>query len=311
MSKKATKKNPLSSTALSRDMRSELIDEVWRTNYLINGIRHAVSSGMKISIFDRIINKSKGGIGRITKKSIEDFIDEYIEDCFPVWEDPECSATVDGVDYTFENPDLSISGLSCRCEPYKDKTAMKEYIRGFVGCFIVDRIHERACTDHHLDVNSLLSGSQSDMGIAFKDWVIDPMPNSFSFDMKNEDIANLRKDLMFYELVNKYSEECARLRFDHGSGAIEFHGDLDQPFKSLFEKSWKDYTNDKVQASSVFAEEILMEGIETYCFNNELSLHFSGDKKGPVPNENYSLVISELRKTLNNILKMYDSKAGD
>lgn len=310
MSKKTTKKkNPLASPSLTMDMRSELIDEVWRTNYLINGIRHAVSSGMKISIFDLIVKKTKGGIGQITKKSIEDFIDKYIEECFPAWENPECNETVNGEDYTFENPDLSISGHSCRCEPYKGKAELKEYIKGFVGCFIVDHIHKRTCINHALDVNALLYGT--DNGIVFKDWVIDPMPNSFSFNMKNEDIANLRKDLMFYELVNKYSEECARARFDHGSNMIEFHGDLDQPFKSLFERSWKAYTNDKVQASSVFSEEILMEGIESYCFNNRLSLHFSGDKKGAAPNENYSLVISELRKTLNNILKLYDSQTGD
>lgn len=314
MSKKTTeKKNPLANKALTQDMRSELIDEFWRTNYLINGIRHAVSSGMKVSIFDRIVRKHKGGIGQITKKSIEDFIDEYIEECFPDWEEPECDETINGEDYTFENPNLSISGLSCRCEPYNGKDEIKEYLRGFVGCFIIDRIHARTCINPYLDVSMLLSSSPSDTNIemVFKDWVIDPMPNSFSFDMKNEDIALLKKDLMFYELVNKYSEECSRIRFENGAGTFEYDSRRDQPFKSLFERSWKAYTNDRLQVSSTFAEEILMEGIESYCFNNELSLHFSDDKKRPIPNENYSLVISELRRTLNNILKMYDSQTGD
>lgn len=303
------KKNPLVSPDLSEDKKREIIDEVWRTEYLINGLRYAISSGMKISIFDRIVKISKDGIGKITKKSIEDFIEEFSEDCVPSYELPEAIVEdFEGNEYNIENPDLSISGHSIRCMEFQGKEEYRDYIKGLVGYFIINSIHSRVCTNNYNDTKRFFIDSQEDPSIKYKDWVIDPNQNSFSFEMNNEDIVLLRKDLMFYELVGKYGEECARDHFGH-EVTIKFYDKCDQPFKSLLKKSYKAY-NISRPTNPELTEEALMRGIETYCFNNQLSLHFSQNKNGTVPNENYALVISELRKALNNILKLYGSENG-
>ena len=308
MDKKDTNiKNPLKDLQNDITKRNELVDEVWRTQYLLQGLRHAISSGMKISIFDRITKVSRDGIGKITSKSINDFLDEFSEDCVPSKEIPKIS-TPNGDDY--DNPDLSISGYGIACEDFKDRDEYRKYIRGFVGSYIIHCIHSRVCKDLFDEISILNSIKEDKRIIEYKDWVIKPTSDSFCFDMNNEDIDLLRNDLLISNLSRKYHDECARKRFEHGAETIIFFSDYDQPFKTIFEES-KNYYSSKYPTNPILTEEAIMRGIETYCFNNKLSLYFKPTKRGTALNENYDDVLFELRRALNNIIKIYNSEMGD
>lgn len=306
-------KNPLSN--LSHKRRLQMIDDHYRTDYLIRGIRLAIANGLNVSIFDQITEVSKDGkTGTITKKSINSFLKEYVENCVPTYANYYLIENFDGVDYLVSDDQYEIGRRNIRnFDICGDKvigiTRLKEYIRCFTCAYIINSIIGRKVNaSDSLDKFRTESCKPTEWAKENADWVIDCDDDRISFQMGKAHI--MRQDLRFNEFLNKFDEQCSRS--DANEGDI-FDFKLikkDAPFKKWGNEAVSVvFSSYPIMPSLI--RECMIKGIENYCFNNELSLYFVGNSKKTTPNDQYDEVIKELRKAMENILTIREKLDGE
>lgn len=310
-------KNPLSN--LSHKRRLQMIDDHYRTDYLIRGIRLAIANGLNVSIFDQITEVSKDGkTGTITKKSINSFLKEYVENCVPTYANYYLIENFDGVDYLVSDDQYEIGRRNIRnfdiCGKNVGSTDdLKKFISCFTCAYIINSIIENEITpsidDYLAQFNKDNPKPPTEWAEDNSDWVIDSGKNRISFQLGNEKIQTIKERLQFNVFLDKFDEECSRC--DSGYDSI-FDATLNgkaAPFKQWFDESIRSIVHYPTMPTLI--RECMIKGVENYCFNNELSLYFVGNSKKTTPNDQYEEVLNELRKTMENILTLRDKLDGE
>ena len=308
-------KNPLLN--LDKNQQDEVIDEYFRAQYLIRGIRLAIASGFSVSIFDRIVNVSKDGkTGIITRKSIDRFLNEFAESCVPAEEDYfefDESGVFIIADYQRPISKLSIRGHDISGGKTSDKTKLKKYIKSFVGRLITYELINLEC---NTTWDTLPDGGCTNIKTWIdKEIVLEGDKDHVKLVMHHKRIEETRKALTFNEVVGKFSDHCDTISyefdsiFDFQRFDDEYYDDGVIPFYGAFDEFSK--MSNGFPTIPTLIREVLVEGVETYCFNNELSFSFIKRADKTTPNDQYSEVIYELRKALNNILNLCEQPAGD
>lgn len=306
-------KNPLLN--LNKNQQDQVIDEYLRAQYLIRGIRLAIASGFSVSIFDRIVNVSKDGeTGTITRKSIDRFLNEFAESCVPAYEDYFALDEFDLPigDYALPTSQLSIRGHDISGKS-SDNARLKKYIKGFVGRVITYKLIE---LEYQTTSDRFPDGKIKDTKTWMdKEVVLESDKNHIKINMRAERIEETRKALLFNKVVDEFSDFCITYMYDFES-LFDFQRFEDDKFEGgmiPFYDAFEDFS----KMSSVFPtiptliREMLVEGVETYCFNNELCFSFIKGTEKTTPNDQYSEVIYELRKALNNVLNLCEQATGE
>lgn len=308
----ATKeKNPLSN--LSHERRLQMIDDHYSTNYLIRGIRLAIATGLDVSIFDCITEISKDGKkGTITKKSINSFLDEYVENCVPSYVNYYLIETFNGVDYLVSDEQFDVGRRNIRnydiCgKNVSDTNPLKEYIRCFACAYIINCL----IAEQKPNIDEYKVGARKTTWVEDNaDWVIDCDEDRIRFRMESERTGTIRASLQFNVFLDKFDEQCARADSDEGDIFDFLQITKDAPFKKWGKKALSVvYSTFPVMPSLI--SECMIKGVENYCFNNELSLYFAGNSKKTTPNDQYGEVLKELRKAMENILTLKDKLDGE
>ena len=303
MGRKSSKeKNPLSQ--FTRRQREEAVNNYYRSIYLMNGIRLAAATGLRAGIFDQIVKVSKDKkTGTITRKSIENFLDEFTECCFPSYREiPTGSFTAvceDGEEREFETDEFDSDearifdhGMNTSDGLYLE---FKDFVRCFTGVFILYSVLEN--TFELNSVDKLLGKTDhtppGKCVIAFdRDQVI--------FDMNGKSVKKMKDDLKFDALISKFEEYHGRLRYE---GTNIFFMDLEEnmPFYDIHEL-YKTFEEKPYPTLPTLIREVLLEGIEGYCFNNGMSVLLTEEEGRTVPNEEYAGIIGELRDVISSVL---------
>ena len=306
-------KNPLSN--LSQERRLQMIDDHYRTEYLIRGIRLAIANGLNVSILDQITDVSKDGkTGTITKKSINNFLKEYVENCVPTYTDYYyILETVDGLDYLVSDEQLDVGKRNIRnFDICGDKvigiTRLKEYIRCFTCAYIIKCIIGRNINASDILAEYNNNYKPNEWAKENADWVIDCDNDRISFQMEKAHL--MRQDLQFNQFLNAFDEQCSRSDANERDIFNFQFIKMDAPFKTWGDESLKVvFSSYPIMPSLI--RECMIKGIENYCFNNELSLYFVGNSKTTTPNDQYDEVIKELRKAMENILTIREKLDGE
>lgn len=281
------------SSGLNDDQMSAMYSDWNRTCMLTTQIRLAVAKAYTESIFDQIVDVAKGK-GTITTENIKRFINDFDDSAIPSLKSYE---------------EVKIG----------ERAETRKFVSAFLGTFIIDKILTRfnlisnyRYEDYAEDFMESYPDSIGESTEIYVAEFISKDQNKISFNMDQKAIEELRKDLMFNEILQRLLEQFKNMAGTDTWNLFSPYKDrdnneIDIPFNEIYKPCCDEleYAN----YLPFFPEQIydlFLKGIERYSMRAGISVLYQRKKGKLIPNRRYD----EIQDALNEVIDLILDQAG-